>query len=345
MGELHVVLIDHRVCHSCLDLAVSEKLLHLFDRHAFVYRPCCKRAAELVRVDFCDAEAPPKFSQANFHAADLQALMWFLERDKERRIIVCTAVQIAREVNLRACIEIDRALLASLAEHNALAPLKINVAAVQPYELPDTHSGGGEQVNHGEVANVGGVVTHLLQSLIAVCFLDDLRRLDLVNAAHGTLEDVVLVLEPCKETGKNTPDVVDVRSTARTGFLIISQIGSEVVGRQMREMTLGEGEQLSDGRLIVADGFLAASLDLLGSDEHIDKLVVFMRRAYLRRCVRRHLTYSKTAHECCLQMHHLCVVQMGQHFLQNLGDKKVFHVVVPFDRPLTPQKIRKNIPA
>lgn len=187
MGELHVALIDHCVRHCCFDLAVTEELLYLLDRHPLIDCACRECAAELVRVHLCDAEPSTELSEADLHAADREPIVRILQRDEERGIIVCAAVQIGTQMNFRPCIKIDGALLAPLAEHDAFAPLKVDVTAVQTYKLAGTHPRGGEQINHSEITDVLCMVAQLLQCLIAVCFLDDLRRLDLVNAAHGAL--------------------------------------------------------------------------------------------------------------------------------------------------------------
>lgn len=187
MGELYVVLIDHCVCHCRFDLAVTEELLYLLNGHSLIDCACRECAAELVRVHLCDAEPSTELSEAHLNATDRETVVRLLERDEERGIVVCAAVQIGTQMNFRPRIEIDGALLAPLAEHDAFAPLKVDITAVQTYKLANAHSRGGEQINHSEISDVLCMVAQLLQCLVAVCFLDDLRRLDLVNAAHGAL--------------------------------------------------------------------------------------------------------------------------------------------------------------
>jgi hypothetical protein len=52
MRQLNVALFDHRVLERRINPFVSEELLQLLNGHSFVYCPCGKCSAELVRMHF-----------------------------------------------------------------------------------------------------------------------------------------------------------------------------------------------------------------------------------------------------------------------------------------------------
>ena len=55
-------------------------------------------SSEFVGMHFIQSQAFPVLSQSDFDAADLQAIMWLLQRHKQSRIVVITTVQIVLQV-------------------------------------------------------------------------------------------------------------------------------------------------------------------------------------------------------------------------------------------------------
>lgn len=75
MGSFDVRLIDDGVLHRRFDLRVSEYLLDLFDRHAFIDSARRHCPPEFVRVNPWNPEASTQFFQPDFDAADLQSVV------------------------------------------------------------------------------------------------------------------------------------------------------------------------------------------------------------------------------------------------------------------------------
>ena len=55
-------------------------------------------------------------------------------------------------MQLGSGIEVDRALLRPLAEHDALPVGKVDIRAIQAHQLPDAHACRGKQIDDGQIA-------------------------------------------------------------------------------------------------------------------------------------------------------------------------------------------------
>ena len=75
MGDFHIGLVHHCVLQRCINLRVTEKHLHLFNRHPLINCSCRKRSTKLMRIDTLDCKAFPNVTQTNLHSADFQSLM------------------------------------------------------------------------------------------------------------------------------------------------------------------------------------------------------------------------------------------------------------------------------
>ena len=49
-------------------------------------------------------------------------------------------------------VEVDRALLCTLAEHDALPVGKVDIRAIDAHQLPDAHACLGKQIDDGQIA-------------------------------------------------------------------------------------------------------------------------------------------------------------------------------------------------
>ena len=111
-------------------------------------------------------------------------------------------------MNLRPGIEIDFPFLVALAEDNALPFLEIDIFPIELDQLPDTHSGRGEQVDDSKVAGVFAMISHDLQRFIRIGFLDGFAGFDLVDPAHRAFQDQVFLLQPGEEAGQDATNIV-----------------------------------------------------------------------------------------------------------------------------------------
>ena len=105
-------------------------------------------------------------------------------------------------------IEINDPFLASFSENNAFPFIEVDVIAVKGNHLTDTHSGGCEKVNHGEIADIAAVVPHDFQCLIGIGFLDHFCRFYLVDPAYRAFYDVILIFKPRKVAGQDATDII-----------------------------------------------------------------------------------------------------------------------------------------
>ena len=70
MCYFYVALFYHCILQGGIYSLVSEQLLQLFYRHAFIYRHCCERSSEFMRMYLVDSQTLAHFSQSKFHSAD-----------------------------------------------------------------------------------------------------------------------------------------------------------------------------------------------------------------------------------------------------------------------------------
>ena len=199
MGQLDVVLADHSVLHGGVNFGMAEQALHLFDGHSLVDGAGGQRSPEFMGMDFFKTQHLAKAAQADFHATDFQAGMGFVQRYEKRRVLIGTAGEIIFQMDFRAGIKINRAFLVSLSENDALPVFKINVGNIQMHQFADAHSGGGEHIDHSQIAQMGTAIPHHFHGLVGIGFLDGLVGADFVNSADGAFENIVFVLQPCKK--------------------------------------------------------------------------------------------------------------------------------------------------
>lgn len=105
-------------------------------------------------------------------------------------------------------IEINDPFLTPFSENNAFPFIEVDVIAVKGNHLTNTHSRGRKKVYHRKIADIAAVVPHDFQCLVGVSFLDHFCCFYLVNPAHRTFHDVVLVFKPRKVAGQNAADII-----------------------------------------------------------------------------------------------------------------------------------------
>lgn len=193
MEDLHVVLVHHGVVHGGVYSRMTEQLLHLLDGHPLVNRMGGQGAAELVGMDATDAAGLAEISQAGFDAANAEACRRCVQRDEQRGAIVGAGVEIRLQVQLGAGVEVDWALLVSLAGDNALALLQVDVGYIEADELSNEHASGGEHIHDGKVADVRATIAQRLEVFVGQDLFGYRSSLNLVDAPDRALHDVILV--------------------------------------------------------------------------------------------------------------------------------------------------------
>ena len=141
MAQFDVALVNHGVFHGSLNLRVTKQALHLFHGHTFVDGPGGQGTPELMGMHPANFQLPSKLSDTDFHSTDFQTLMWILQRHKQCRVVIGTALQVILQVDLRSSIEVYRPFLASFSKDDALTSLKVNICPVQPHQFADADAG------------------------------------------------------------------------------------------------------------------------------------------------------------------------------------------------------------
>ena len=126
-------------------------------------------------------------------------------------------------------IEIDFTLFVAFSEDYALTFVEIQIVAVHSDEFSDSHSGGGEQVNEGKVADFCAVVAELFELLVSYYLFHQSVGAHFVDSAYRAFEYEVFIFKPGEETGKDSPDVVNGDFAEVAFFLIFSKISTYVV--------------------------------------------------------------------------------------------------------------------
>lgn len=212
-----------------------------------------------------------------------------------------------------AGVEIDFALLVALARDDALPMNEVDVFAVEAHQLADTHSRGGQQVDDGEVAAVAAVVAHDFQMLVRVGFFYGFPDFHLVDAAHRTFHDVVLVFEPGEEGGENAPDVIDGNFGDALVLLIIVEVLAQVVGGDVRNAPVDFVERILQSAAIVGNGFGRATLHAFGGKEGTEQMCV--RGFWIFNCFFGYVNIAHRVFQHLMQQEHLFVVERTLHGL------------------------------
>ena len=155
MGMTDMNILRERLCVSqcCLNTGVTEEPLNLFQRHPALEGQGSGSMTENMRGDMTtDIAAGQYFCNLILYCLDLQAAMRGPAADKERGIIVLPTLEILCEVQFCSRVEVGDSFLTALAEHNTLSFLKVDVVAIEPYKLADSHSSRRQQVDDSEVA-------------------------------------------------------------------------------------------------------------------------------------------------------------------------------------------------
>lgn len=277
MGQLYVVLADHGVLHCGVDFGMAKQALHLLNGHSLVNGARGQRPSEFMRMHFFKAKQLAEAAEPDFYAADFQAGVRLIQRHEQRGVLIGAAGDIVFQVNLGSGVKVNRALLVPLSEDDALPVFKVDVRNVQMHQLAHAHSGGGEHIDHGQVAQMGTAIPHHLHRLVGIGFLDGLIGADLVDAADRAFEDIVFVLQPCEKAGQNAANVVDIAAAAPTGLLVIRQILAQIVRCDVHDALVDAPQQLGGDRLVIVQRLFAAPLHALSRQEEIQELLVALR--------------------------------------------------------------------
>lgn len=294
MRFLHIALIHHGIVHGRIDLGMPQQHLHLLDGHPLVNGQGGHGSPELVRMHTIQMKPSAEGAQPDFNAADVEPFMGRIQADEQRLVIIGAAVQIVAQMQLGSGIEVDRALLGALAEHDALPVGKVDICAIQAHQLPDAHACRGKQIDDGQIAQGLAAVPQGFKALVRVDRFDHLGGFHLVNAPDGALDDVVLILQPCKEAGQDAPHIVDGRFPGAALLLILIQIPAEIIRRDGWNW-LGNGcQHLFERRFVIPDGSVGAALHPFCGDEGREQvcvgiLVLCGRDSHMRHCFLKHV--------------------------------------------------------
>ena len=90
MRFLHVILVHHSILQCRINALMTQKLLHLLDRHTLVDGHCSQRPTKLVRMYLIKVQFTTNFPETNFNTADLQTLVRLQKGYKQRFVTICT---------------------------------------------------------------------------------------------------------------------------------------------------------------------------------------------------------------------------------------------------------------
>ena len=95
-----------------------------------------------MRMNPRNLQSPSELTESNLHSGNLEPLVRFIQRHKQRRVLILPGLKVLLQMYFGAGIEINDSLLVALSEYNAFALVEVYIRAVELHQLPDTHSGG-----------------------------------------------------------------------------------------------------------------------------------------------------------------------------------------------------------
>lgn len=150
-----------------------------------------------------------------------------------------------------AGIEVNEALLVAFSRDDTLALVEVDVRPVQPHKFSYTDTRRGEEVDHRQVALVVAVVAQGLHLLVADGALHPRPRLHLMDPAHRTLDDIVLLLQPREERRKDSTDVIYCNARRLPFLLEVGEVIADVLCGEVQQAARHIVQQMADGGLVV----------------------------------------------------------------------------------------------
>ena len=144
--------------HRCVYACVSKELLDLLDGHTFVNRVRCQRAAKLMWMYAMDAACPAKLPKTRLDASYAESPGVCVQRDEEGGGVIIPRFKIRLQMELCARVKIDWSLFVSLACHNALSFLQVDIRDIKTYKLSDAHSCGSEHINDRQISDCRAMI-------------------------------------------------------------------------------------------------------------------------------------------------------------------------------------------
>lgn len=208
VGNLDVLLVHHGIVQGSVDFHVTKERLYLFDRHAFVDSHRRQCSSEHMGIDpFVDGFFPDLLD-SEFNCTYRHTLVWCLEGSKEGSVGVCPGLEIFKEMHFRLGIKVDDSFFVPFSQNGAFPFLKIDVVSIQKHQLSHTHAGREQHVDHGKIPEDRACFSDSFNFFVCNGFLDSLKNFYLVDLAHRTLQYIVFILQPGKESGEDATYVV-----------------------------------------------------------------------------------------------------------------------------------------
>ena len=235
--------------------------------------------------------------------------------NEQCRIIIYSTVNVVLQMNLCPSIKVYNAFLVTLTENHTFTLIEIDVRFVQQNHFTDTHSCRSQHINHCQVSKFCAVVTHFLQILVRIGFLDISCRFHLMDTANRTFQNIILVLQPREKAGQNPADIIYRHTTGLVLTLIIGQIGTQILRLNVADAFIYRDHHRFNGCAVVFQRFFGASFNPLCCNKGIYQLRIIVRIFLF--CLHCNLTAKQCVFKHCLQLLHLCVVEVWQHLLHH----------------------------
>ncbi len=274
MRRLYIVLIHNSVVHGGVDLGVTEDLLDLFDGHSFVDGAGSHGPPELVRMDVGNMQFPSELAEADLDAADLQSRMRRVQGNEQSWIIIGPRCDIPLQMELRFGVKVNPTFLFALAVDDTFPFLEVDVADIQIDQLADAHSRRVQQVDDRHIPGDLAAIPEPLDILVCDGFLHRAFGLYLVDSSDWAFQNVILFFQPGEKAGDIAPDVVHGGFAAVVDFLIICEIGADLLRRDPTDRRFQNAEHVQDALAVIRDRPLGQSFHLFGVDEHIQIILV-----------------------------------------------------------------------
>ena len=102
MGSFNIILINHCILHSCINLRMTKYFLYLLYWHPLIYCSRSHRTTKLMRMNLFDFNLFPQISEPYFHAADFQSNMRCIQCHQQCVIVIRSHLQILLQASLQS---------------------------------------------------------------------------------------------------------------------------------------------------------------------------------------------------------------------------------------------------
>lgn len=163
-----------------------------------------------------------------------------LKPDKQRRIVIGPAAEIAPEIFSTDFRQVKTTLFATLADYGGFTGNKVDTAAVQGHDLGHPETGGVQELRQSQITREQAGILRALTFNRRKWLADNLIIFNLLHGAGGVLGNHSFVVEPAEKCGDGLPHIFEGPVADLTPVFVERQVEPEIIRRDLEQFLVEE---------------------------------------------------------------------------------------------------------